>query len=394
MAGKNMTIVKRMLKLPREQSFFLFGPRGTGKSTLLRQSDFLANAIWIDLLSQEEEDRFARHPDTLSEIAGAASPGTGWIVVDEIQKVPRLLDIVHREIERGHMKFALTGSSARKLKAGGANLLAGRAVICELSPFSFIETGDSFLLDDALRWGTLPGLFPLKTEEERLGFLRSYALTYLKEEIWGEQIVRKLDPFRRFLEVAAQSNGKIINMNSIARDVGIDNKTVASYFHILEDTLLGFFLEPYHCSFRKRLSLKPKFYFFDTGVSKALFRTLTLPLLPQTSLYGDAFEHFVILEARRLHAFRPRDYRFSYLMTKSGAEIDLIVERPGKPILAIEIKSSDNVSREMLSSFSLLVKDLGLKRGYCLSRDPYPRLLCGNIEVLPWREGLLRLIHD
>ena len=178
-----MNMVKRQIKLPEKQSFFLFGPRGTGKSTLLRQSEFLSNAIWIDLLSPAEEDRFARNPDILSEIAAAADPTIKWIVIDEMQKVPRLLDIVHREIERGHIKFALTGSSARKLKAGGANLLAGRAVICELHPFSFIEIEDSFQLDNALRWGTLPRLHSLKTDDERLGFLRSYGLTYLKEEV-------------------------------------------------------------------------------------------------------------------------------------------------------------------------------------------------------------------
>jgi predicted AAA+ superfamily ATPase len=384
-------MVQRTVRLPLKQSFFLFGPRGTGKSTLLRHDPRFARALWLDLLSPAEEDRFARRPDTLSELLDAGLPEAGWVVVDEVQKVPRLLDVVHREIERGRVRFALTGSSARKLKAGGANLLAGRAAVCELHPLTFQELGTAFVLDDALRWGTLPGLCALTTEEERLAFLRAYALTYVKEEVWGEQLIRQLDPFRRFLEVAAQSNGKIINMNAIARDVGVDCKTVQAYFHVLEDTLVGFLLEPFHHSFRKRLSLKPKFYFFDTGVARALQRTLTLPLLPQTTLYGDAFEHAVILEARRLHAYRPRDFRFAYLRTRDGVEIDLVVERPGASLLALEIKSSAQVTPEMVAPLSRLVADLGLEHGYCLSRDPVPRRL-GNVQVLPWRDGLLQFL--
>lgn len=378
----------RTIRIPSQHSFFLFGPRGTGKSTLLRRHPRFRNAIWIDLLSADEEDVLARRPEALSERLAAVRRG-GWVVIDEIQKVPRLLDIVHREIEKGRFFFAMTGSSARKLKAGGANLLAGRAFVLDLHPLTFVEMGSSFDLDAALRWGTLPRVTALGSAGKKSAFLRAYAHTYLKEEIWGEQIVRNLDPFRRFLEVAAQSNGKIINASVMARDVGVDVKTVQSYFHILEDTLIGFLLEPFRHSFRKRLSMKPKFYFFDTGVARALQRTLTVPLLPQTSAFGEAFEHLVILEAGRLHAYRPRDYRFSYLMTKDGAEIDLIVERPGREILAIEIKSSDNVTPEMLGQFRKLVNDLGLSAGYCLSRDKLARKI-GNIEVLPWQTGLRR----
>ncbi len=380
----------RSIKIPAQHSFFLFGPRGTGKSTLLKRHPGLRTAIWIDLLSADEEDTFARRPEVLSErLSAVRRGGERWVVVDEIQKVPRLLDIIHREIENGRFHFAMTGSSARKLKAGGANLLAGRAFVLELHPLTFLEMGSSFDLDAALRWGTLPHVTALSSAEEKTAFLRAYAHTYLKEEVWGEQIVRNLDPFRRFLEVAAQSNGKIINNSAVARDVGVDVKTVQSYFHVLEDTLVGCILEPFRHSFRKRLSMKPKFYFFDTGVARALQRTLTVPLLPQTSAFGEAFEHFVIIEARRLHSYRPRDYRFSYLMTKDGAEIDLVVERPGKELLAIEIKSTNNVTPEMLGQFGRLVDDLGLSTGYCLSRDGLARKI-GNIEILPWQTGLKR----
>jgi predicted AAA+ superfamily ATPase len=182
----------------------------------------------------------------------------------------------------------MTGSSARKLKRGGANLLAGRAFVYHLFPFSFVEVGEMFDLEKALNWGMLPQIFATRTNDDRVRFLQAYAYTYLKEEIAAEQIVRKLGPFRRFLEVAAQCNGKIINYAKIASDVGVDDKTVKEYFLTLEDTLIGFFLEPFQHSFRKRLSHKPKFYFFDLGVTKALARTLTVELRPSTSAYGEA----------------------------------------------------------------------------------------------------------
>ncbi len=201
------------------------------------------------------------------------------MLLDEIQKVPKLLDEVHRLIEEKTDKiFILTGSSARKLKHGGANLLAGRAFVYHLFTLSCFELKEKFDLEKALHWGTLPKIFSLDGDSEKSEFLRSYADTYLKEEIWNEQVVRKLQPFRRFLEVAAQCNGKIINYANIARDVGVDDKTIKEYFCILEDTMIGFFLEPFRNSFRKRLVEKPKFYFFDTGIVRSLSRRLSVPL--------------------------------------------------------------------------------------------------------------------
>ena len=170
------------------------------------------------------------------------------------------------------------------------------------------------MLDDALRWGTLPKIFAFGSDKDKEEYLRSYTSTYLKEEIWEEQVVRKLQPFRRFLEVAAQCNGKIINYANIARDVGVDEKTIKEYFSILEDTMIGFFLEPFHNSFRKRLVEKPKFYFFDPGVVRALSRSLSL-LTPKTPAYGEAFEHFILLEFIRLASYFQPDYRFSFIRT-------------------------------------------------------------------------------
>jgi predicted AAA+ superfamily ATPase len=239
-------------------------------------------------------------------------------------------------------------------------------------------------------YGTLPGLLKFDTGEEKASFLRAYALTYLKEEIWGEHIVRKLDPFRKFIEIAAQSNGEIINYANIARDVGVDTKTVQSYFEILEDTLLGFMLEPYHQSVRKRQRQAPKFYLFDTGVRRALDRTLTIELKPGTYAYGKAFEHLVIAEAVRLNEYKQKDFRFSYLRTKDDAEIDLVVERPGASTALVEIKSTPQVDDRDTRSLERFAADMPKSESFILSTDPMAKQI-GKVKAFPWQQGLKEL---
>jgi len=379
-------MITRLIKLPRRKSFFLFGPRGSGKSTLLKQLFSTETTLFIDLLDPEEENRFALKPSELEAIILALPKKIIRIVIDEIQKIPKLLDVVHLLIEKTNKTFILTGSSARKLKYGGSNLLAGRAFVYNLQPFSFLEIGKEFDLSMALQYGTLPRVFTL-LKNEKSKFLQAYAITYLKEEIWGEHLIRKLDPFRKFLEVAAQCNGKILNYANISRDVGVDDKTIKEYFTLLEDTLIGFFLEPYVGSFRKRLSLKPKFYFFDCGVTKALTRTLSLPLREGTSAYGETFEHFVILECVKLAGYFKPEYRFSYLYTKDGVEVDLVVERPGLPHLLIEIKSATDVSKEHLRQFIKISQDFKNCKAVCFSNAKYAAKH-SNVTVLPWQEGV------
>ena len=341
------------------------------------------------MLDPDLEDRLVKRPGDLMDIVKALPSNITHVIIDEVQKVPKLLDVVHLLIEQKQKLFVMSGSSARKLKHGASNLLAGRAIVYNLYPLSFLELGEQFNLEQALRFGTLPKLteLPHQDEKERQQYLMSYAHTYLKEEIKGEQLVRNLDPFRRFLEVAAQCNGKIINFANIARDVGVRESEVKEYFMILEDTLLGFFLEPFNHSFRKRLSRKPKFYLFDTGVVKSLTHMLSVPLTPGNSYYGEAFEHYIILEAIRLANYFSLDYRFSYLKTKDDAEVDLIVDRPGKPYLFIEIKSNNNVRPEQLRTFKRLTKEFGECESVCLSMDPYPRQV-DNIKILPWQLGI------
>lgn len=378
---------RRLLTLPKTHSFFLLGARNTGKSTLI-ETQFSANTSFtVDLLDTAQEVVYQANPEELYHIVKTLPDHITHVIIDEIQKVPKLLDSVQRLMKYKKHYFILTGSSARKLKRGGANLLAGRAFIYYLFPFSFLEMEGVFSLNHALCFGTLPEIFSVSSDTEKKAFLMSYAHTYLKEEIIVEQLVRQLQPFRHFLEVAAQTNGQLINYANIARDVRVDEKTIKTYFSILEETLVGFFLEPFHHSVRKRQSEKPKFYFFDTGVKRALARELSTPLLPSTNAYGQAFEHFIMTEVVRLgHYFQP-EYRFSYIRTPADVEIDLVIERPGKTTLLIEIKSTQQVLRPMLTPLLRIAKDLPNSEAWCLSNDPHIKEVDG-VMIYPWQLGL------
>jgi predicted AAA+ superfamily ATPase len=381
---------QRALKLPKNQSFFLFGARQTGKSTLLREILDPKTTYTIDLLDPEQEDIFIRNPGELEHRLAAMRTRPDWVVIDEVQRAPRLLDLVHRQVESSGQHFALTGSSARKLKRGAANLLAGRAVVKHLHPLTHREAGDSFDLDLALRAGTLPKIFNL-APEERVAFLRSYAMTYLKEEIAAEQILRRLEPFRNFLEIAAQLNGTILNHSKIARDVGVAYKTVQSYFEVLEDTLIGFSLPPFHESLRKRQMQHPKFYFFDSGVKRALERTVDLPLTPRTYGYGNAFEHFLIGEIRRLADYAGKDWRYSYLRTVQGVEIDLIIDRPGESRVFLEIKSATEIEESDCAALMKMQSDSKQPvLAILASRSPTPKRI-GKVLCLPWKLALEEL---
>ncbi|MBI3541302.1 MAG: ATP-binding protein [Deltaproteobacteria bacterium] len=388
-------MIKRLINPSKSNSFFLFGARGTGKSTYIK-NQFLKGVpseeiILIDLLLPETEDLYARNPQRLvAEVkAHQEKKPLQWIFIDEVQKVPRLLDVVHHLIEEKKIKFILTGSSARKLKRGSANLLAGRAFVYPLHPFHSFELKEKFDLHQALQWGTLPKVIELEDETDKAAFLKTYALTYLKEEIQVEQLVRRLDPFRAFLEVAAQCNGKILNFNSMAREVGsIDHKTILSYFQILEDTHLGFLLPGYHRSIRKSQSTHPKFYFFDTGVKRALEKMLDVNLKPKTYAFGDAFEHFVVLEIYRLNGIVTKDFHLSYFNDR-GTEIDLVLSKPRQEIL-VEIKSNDVVDPMKVERFARIAQNFPHARAYWLSLDKTPQKI-GQIDCLHWQEGLERI---
>ena len=348
--------------------------------------------MFIDLLDPSQFETLSLNPGELGARLNKIKDTPRWVVIDEVQKVPSLLDVVHQYIEKSQLKFALTGSSARKLKRGGANLLAGRAYTYNLFPFTFIELGNRFDLQDALEWGTLPKLLDIDTVEEKKIFLQSYTHTYIREEIQIEQTVRNLEPFRRFLAVAAQTNGMIINYANIARDVATSDVTVRSYFQILEDTLIGNLLEPYHTSIRKRQRENPKFYLFDTGIQRALSKTLDVRLAPSTYAFGKAFEHLVICEFFRLSSYLRNDYSFSYLRTKDDAEIDLIVERPGYPTALLEIKSANIIREDDLVGLRRFLPDFPNAKAYCLSLDPHSKVIHG-IECLHWSVGIQEILN-
>ncbi|MBF0491895.1 MAG: ATP-binding protein [Deltaproteobacteria bacterium] len=385
-------MVNRLIHPLKTNSFFLFGSRGTGKSYFLKDYFKADKTLWIDLLNPELEDEYQRKPETLKQQIQAQKKKIDWVIIDEVQKVPKLLNIVHQSIENTSLKFALTGSSARKLKRGSANLLAGRAFVYHLFPLTHWELLKKFDLDAVLNWGALPKMLQFKSEEEKNTFLRSYALTYLKEEIVSEQVIRQLEPFRRFLEVSAQLNGEILNYSNIARDVGVSVKTVQSYYQILEDTLLGYFLPAFHQSVRKQQRQAPKFFFFDLGIKKALDLSLQSSIKPNTYAYGKAFEHFLILEIYRLNNYLQRDFQLYYLQTKDNAEIDLIIQKPGRKYALIEIKSTTSVDERDVRTLNRFRGDFSKAEVLCLSQDEKEKEIDG-VLCLPWREGIKRVFE-
>lgn len=336
--------IPRLLKIP-SRSFFLFGPRGAGKSTWLshelkehRAFNLLESSLYLEL---------SRDPSLLEAKIGKEPSGT-WIWIDEVQKVPALLDEVHRLIEARRWKFALSGSSARKLKRGGANLLAGRAITRSMESFSFQELGREFNLKNALDWGTLP-LVALNPSDAR-DILTAYVHTYIKEEIKEEGLVRKLEPFLRFLEVAGILNGQLVNAENIAREAKIPRSNVDVYFSILEDTLLGHLLPSYRPKAKVRERSHPKFYWFDPGVARGAAALLNDPV--DALWYGTALETLIFHELRVYSHTTQKERPISFYRTGSGVEIDFVIETrkrtvSTKPaVVCIEVKYSKRWDRK------------------------------------------------
>ena len=383
-------MIPRDCKLPKKQSFFLFGARGTGKTTLLRRFFSEKDSVFIDLLDIQLFDQILLDPGRFQALIDSAENKHKRVVVDEIQKMPRLLDIAHRQIQSRKRPFVFTGSSSRKLKQSGTNLLAGRAWIYHLYPFTCFELGEKFNLRQVLQWGSFPEAALAESPQEAWEYLKAYTGTYLEKEIQQERWVKNLGPFRRFLSVAAQMNGQIINKSRIARDVGTDDVTVANYFDLLEDTLLGFSLPAFHRSVRKAQTQAFKFYFIDTGIQKALAGSLTLAPAPQTASFGKVFEHWLIMEIVKNSSYRRLDWSYSYLRTKHGMEIDLIVQKPEK-LLLIEIKSKNIVREEDAKPLNILGGDLDPEADkWLISNDPLERRF-GAVRALSWKAALKEL---
>jgi len=364
----------RALKLPSrpERTFFLWGPRQTGKSTLLAET--YPRAQRIDLLTSREFARLSTDPGLLREELEAS--GARFVVIDEIQKVPALLDEVHWLIENRRVVFALCGSSARKVRRGHANLLGGRAVRYELHGLVSSEVGAGFDLSRALNHGYLPAHYLSDSPRD---LIRSYVDDYLKEEIAAEGLVRNLPAFAGFLHAAALSDGELVNYANIARDCGVSAYAVRGYFDILVDTLLGTMLPAYRKRPKRRVILAPKFYFSDVGVVNHLARRGRIE--PGSELFGDALENWVHHELASYRAYTGFGFDISYWRLPSGIEVDFII---GDLAAAIEVKASSRVHADHLKGLGALAEDHPrVGRRIVVSMDRRPRRTDDGIDVMP-----------
>ena len=374
--------IPRILNLPKlldKKSFFLFGPRSTGKSTLIREQ-LSAGAQLIDLLDGQTFLRLSSDPSLLEDMTARSIRDHKIIAIDEIQKIPALLDQVHRMIENNQAKFLLTGSSARKLRAGAANLLAGRAWEAQLMPLTFSEIKD-FDLDRYLRFGGLPHVWLSNDQEEELS---AYVHTYLLEEIQAEGLVRKIPQFTRFLKVAALTNAKLMNYSEIASDTGIPASTIREYYSILSDTLVGFLVEPWQGSKKRKAIQTAKFYFFDTGVTHTLSGTKSLER--NSKLWGESFEHFIAMELRAFLSYQRIKIKLEFWRSVNGQEVDFVIDE----ILAVEVKSTQKVTNSDLKGLKTLAEENKFKQLICVSNDKLDRENDG-IQILNWQTFLKRL---
>ncbi len=366
----------RGLPLPAagRETFFLWGPRQTGKTTLLRQA--YPDAMWVDLLKADEYRRYVERPELLREEL-RSRPSPGQVVIDEVQKVPAILDEVHWLHEHRRIRFALCGSSARKVRRGAANLLGGRAVRYELLGLTAAELGADFDLGRLLNHGYLPSLYESDRPERMLA---SYVGDYLKEEVAAEGLVRNLAVFSAFLNAAALSDGDLVNFANIARDCGVSGATVKGHFGILEDTLLGRWLPAFTKRPKRRVVGAPKFYFSDVGVVNHLARRGAMQ--PGGELFGKAFENWVLHELVAHNAYHETRAELSYWRLASGIEVDFII---GNMAVAIEAKATARITTDHLKGLRHLHQDHPRARRKVVCLEPRRRTTDDGIEILPVR---------
>lgn len=378
-------IINRDVALPATHSFFMFGPRLTGKSTILRQKYATENSFYIDLLETAEANKYVLNPGILFREVIALGNKIEHVIIDEIQKVPQLLDEVQRLMAHNPaLQFVLCGSSARKLKRLHANLLGGRASIIRVGPLSSLELAERFDLLKVLDIGSLPMVY-LSERPDAIEILRGYVENYLDEEIRQEALVRKLGTFIKFLSLVGAESGNILNHSNIAGDLGISYKTIQDHFQILEDTLLIRFLPAFKSSMRKQLAKHPKYYLFDVGVLRALRKELTLKVVPETPLFGIYFEHFIVNEMMNRSLAKKLDWSFSFYRDYQGTEVDLIIVKPDKKIFAVEIKSCETVSRPDIKGLLKFKGNFPEAVLYLICRCSKKQIL-DDIIILPWQE--------
>jgi len=372
--------VLNIADLIAHRSIFLFGPRQTGKTTYLHER--FPDARYFDLLEADTFRELSARPELLR---ATLKKDDRIVVIDEIQKLPALLDEVHLLIERDkERRFILTASSARKLKRGPANLLAGRALVAHLHPLVSDEVGSDRLEDRLLR-GSLP---PIIDSAIALEALRAYVGHYLREEIQAEALTRSIEGFSRFLEVAASANGELVNFTSIGNDAAVPPRTIQNYFQVLEDTLTGYLLPPYRKSVKRKAVATAKFYFFDIGVVNALLDRRHIS--PKTDTYGRSLEHQVFLELRAYLDYRRRSEPLSFWRSQSKMEVDFVIGDS----LAVEVKSKERIAESELRALRALAEEFPRMRKIVTSGEKWRRVTADNIEIIPIREFLQELWRD
>lgn len=370
----------RLIKHSAGKSFFLFGPRGTGKTTWVKKT--FPNALYIDLLESELFNDLLANPQRIENLI--PKKFNDWIIIDEVQRVPEILNEVHRLIEKEKRKFILTGSSPRKLRRKGHNLLAGRALSYSMHALTVKELGKDFQLDHSLKFGQLPCAY---TESDPKKYLESYVRTYLDEEVKQEGLTRNLASFSRFLEAASFSQGSVLSITEVARECSIERKVVENYFHILEDLLIGYRIPVFTKKAKRRMVAHPKFYFFDVGV----FRTLRPmgPLDMPEEAEGAAFETLLFQEMNALNCMLETQYKIYYWRTSNQKEVDFVLYGP-KGLLALEVKRTSRITNSMLSSLKSFEKDYPMAKLFFVYGGKR-RQREGNIDIVPLSDMLVEL---
>ncbi|MDR2679289.1 MAG: AAA family ATPase [Tannerella sp.] len=360
------------------ESIFLWGARQTGKSTLLKQ--LFPDALWFDLLLTGDYERLVKNPGLVREMI-SANPSISLVVIDEIQRLPELLNEIHWLIVNKGIRFVMSGSSPRKILHSGANLLGGRALRYELYPLTSSEIPD-FDLFRAVNNGLLPKHYDTPNAKK---LLSAYIGSYLRDEIATEARLRNIAVFSRFLEIAALTNGETVNYTNIAVDAGVSVPTVKSYFQILEDTLLGRYLPPFQKRPKRRVIMAPKFYLFDVGIVNILLNRGKIEI--GTELFGKSFEHFIYEEIYAHSRYSDLNYPLAYWRTASQLEIDFVL---GDHEVAVEVKATSEVRHRHLKGLKAFAEEYPVKKSIIVSNDPYPRMV-DEVLILPWQIFLQQL---
>ena len=369
---------KQLFSGSEQESLFLWGARQTGKSTLLKT--LFPDALWFDLLISSEYKRLSAKPDILRETV-LANLNTTPVIIDEIQRIPDLLNEVHWLISNYGVRFLLSGSSARKIIRSEANLLGGRALRYELYPLVSAEI-PNFDLIRAINNGLLPRHYDAANAQRMIS---AYIGNYLRDEIIAEARLRDAGTFARFLEAAALTNGEMVNYTNIASDCGVSATTVKEYFQIMEDTLIGRYLPSFQKRPKRRVITAPKFYLFDVGIANNLLGRGRIE--QGTELFGKAFEHFIYQEIYAHSRYVANEYPMYYWRTASQLEIDFVL---GDHEVAIEVKATEQATDRHLRGLKAFTEEYTVKKAILISNDPLPRL-AGNILILPWKIFLERL---